>query len=93
LWSSEVLRARTTDIALRTKVVRAVLCLRERGGACSQAALAAAMGEAGYRIGPVMSRVEEVLNIDSYPVLKYDRATQQLHLDVELLRQLFEVEL
>ena len=50
-------------------------------------------GEAAWRIGGFMSKVEEVLNVDGYQVIRYDRSAKQVHLNVGLLDQLFEVKL
>jgi hypothetical protein len=93
LAHSELFKAQTGDVALRAQIVRVVRCLQLKGGSCSDAALAATIGETPWRIGPFVSRVEEVLNVEGYPVLRYDRAAKQVHLDIELLRQLFEVDL
>jgi hypothetical protein len=89
--SNKILHAQAPDASLRAKVVHAVDCLRSKGGSCSEAILAAALSATSWHIGPLLSRVEEVLNVDGYPVLRYDRAAKQVQLDVELLVQLFEI--
>jgi hypothetical protein len=93
LTDNALLRAQAADALLRATVIKAVHSLRAKGGTSSEAALAAELGEPSWRIGGLMSKVEEVLNIDGYTVLQHDRVARQVHLNVELLCQLFEVKL
>jgi hypothetical protein len=62
--------------------------LRRKGGSSSEATPAGALEEASWPIRPFLARVEEVLNLDGYQVLRYDRAGRQVYLDIELLAQL-----
>jgi hypothetical protein len=39
----------------------------------------------------VVARLQEVLNIDGYLVLRFDRVNRQVTLDLEKLGQLFEL--
>jgi len=88
---SAVLAARTTASA-RVQVVRAVDVLIERGGQMSGDAFAAAIGVLGYRVGGHIAKLQEVMNLDGYEVLRWDGGARQVHLDRGKLGQLFEVE-
>ena len=46
-----------------------------------------------FRVGGFISKLQEVLNLDGYEVVRYDPAARQVHLDREKLAQLFEVKL
>jgi hypothetical protein len=56
-------------------------------------AFAAAMGVLTFRVGGLISKLQEVLNLDGYEVIRYDAAARQVHLDRAKLAQLFEVTL
>ena len=45
------------------------------------------------RVSGFVSRLQEILNVDGYQVLRFDRQGQQVHLDLEKLAQQFEVKL
>jgi hypothetical protein len=90
---SAVLRARTRDAAERKRVAQAVRFLKSRNGIASDDAFASAMGTLAYRVGGLISRLQEVLNLDGYQVLRYDRETHQVYLDRDKLMEQFEVAL
>jgi hypothetical protein len=90
---SEVLKAQPTSAADRQKVVDAVDVLIARQCVMSAAAFAAAMQELPFRIGGLVAKLQEQLNLDGYEVLRFDPVSRQVHLDRAKLAQLFEVEL
>lgn len=90
---SEMLQARAPSAALRKQVVQAVDFLLERGGVASDEAFAAGMGELYFRVGGLVSRLQEVLNVDGYQVLRHDASARHVYLDREKLCQQFEVKL
>jgi hypothetical protein len=89
---SAVLEARA-KAAERRQVVDAVEVLLERGSVMSGDAFAAAMRVLPFRVGGLISKLQEVLNLDGYEVIRYDAGTRQVHLDRAKLAQLFEVTL
>lgn len=88
--SSAVLNARAKKAELG-QVIEAVEVLLERGGVMSAEAFAVAMKVLPFRVGGLTSKLQEVLNLDGYEVLRYDAAARQVHLDKGKLAQLFEV--
>ncbi len=91
--TSPVLEARVKTVESRNEVVQAVEVLLERGQVMSGDAFAAAMGVLTFRVGGLISKLQEVLNLDGYEVIRYDAAARQVHLDRAKLAQLFEVTL
>lgn len=89
----EMLQARAPTVARRKQVVQAVSLLLGRSGVLSIDAFARAMGEPVYRAEGLISRLQEVLNVDGYQVLRLDRTSRQVHLDRSKLEQQFEVSL
>jgi hypothetical protein len=89
---SPVLAARVPT-AHRADIVRAVEFLIERQGVASAAAFATALQVLPFRVGGLVSKLQEALNLDGYEVLRYDPGSRQVHLDVGKLAQLFEVSL
>ena len=90
---SEILAARAPSAALRRQAAQAVEFLLERRGVASGEAFAAAMNEHAWRVGGLVSKLQEVLNVEGYQVLRYDAAARQVYLDREKLAQQFEVAL
>ena len=88
-----MLEARAPTAARRKQVVRAVALLLARNGILSADAFARAMGQPVYRVAGLVSRLQEVLNVDGYQVLRYDHSSAQVHLDRSKLEQQFEVTL
>lgn len=93
LESSELFLARTSDARTRAQALRAVEFLRARRGVAGSAAFAAELGEFAARVQGVVAKLQEILNVDGYQVLRYDRQNQQVLLDLEKLAQQFDVEL
>ncbi|MFN0249186.1 MAG: hypothetical protein ACKV2T_20045 [Kofleriaceae bacterium] len=91
LATSEVLLARATDAATHALVIRAVEFLRARKGVASSAAFTAQLGEFTSRIYGLVAKLQEVLNVDGYQVLKFERVNQQVFLDVPKLVHQFEL--
>jgi hypothetical protein len=91
LSRSEVLAARVPKAADRERVIGAVEFLRQRNGVAAAAAFAQEMNEFVGRIAGLVSKLQEVLNVDGYQVLRFDRQNQQVHLDLQKLAQQFEV--
>jgi hypothetical protein len=90
---SAVLKARAPLAAARQEVVDAVDLLLSRQGVMSGDAFAAAMQILPFRVGGLISKLQEFLNLDGYEVIRYDPAVRQVHLDPVKLAQLFEVTL
>jgi hypothetical protein len=88
---SRVLEAMAPDVTRRQQVVRAVDFLLARNGVATAAAFAAEMDVPLRRAGGIVAVIQEAVNVDGYQVLKFDAAGQEVSLDVEKLRQLFEV--
>lgn len=93
LAGSPLLTARVAAASERERIVAAVEFLRSRNGVADAAAFAAELGEFPARVSGLVSRLQEVLNIDGYQVLRYDRQHRQVHLDVAKLAQQFELPL
>jgi|JI10StandDraft_1071094.scaffolds.fasta_scaffold18412_2 hypothetical protein len=91
LATSPLLVARVPNATERDRVVAAVEFLRSRNGVAAAAAFAAELGEFTARVGGLVSRLQEAVNVDGYQVLRYDRDHQQVHLDVGKLAQQFEL--
>lgn len=91
--SSPVLASLQRAASDRKQIVEAVDFLLARQCVVSEAALAGAMNVAAWRIGGVVSKLGEVLNIDGYQVIRHDSAAKTIHLDREKLAQQFEVKL
>lgn len=88
---SKVLEARASAGKRRNDVVRAVEFLLSRNGIADASAFAAAMETFPLRVGGLVSVLGEVLNIDGYEVLSYDKSTRQVRLDRGKLFEQFEV--
>lgn len=93
LYNSEMLKARANTVELRKKVVAAVHFLLVRSNAAPSAAFAAHAGVPGFQASSYVGILQGVLNLDGYEVLRFDRASQQVFLDPEKLKQQFDVEL
>lgn len=89
----ELLKLQAPKKELRDTVVRAVDLLVDRGGAMTGAAFAREFQQLERRLAGFVVKLQEVLNIEGYPVLRYDPQNNQLHLDKALLEQQFEVKL
>lgn len=88
---SEVFSASVRDAKERAVVVRAVRALLARGGVMAEAAFGREMEMLPFRVRGFVSKLQEVLNLDGYSVLRYDPVSRQVQLDKAKLEQLFEV--
>lgn len=93
LYNSEMLKARAGTADLRKKVVAAVHFLLARSNAAPSTAFAAHAGVPGFQASSYVGILQGVLNLDGYEVLRFDRASQQVFLDPEKLKQQFDVNL
>lgn len=90
---SAVLKARAPVAVARQEVIDAVDLLLSRQGVMSGDAFAAAVRVLPFRVGGLISKLQEVLNLDGYEVIRFDPTARQVHLDRAKLAQLFEVDL
>jgi len=90
---SAVLKARAPATKEREQAVEAVEILLARGPVMASDAFGASMRYLPFRVGGLISKLQEVLNLDGYEVIRYDPGTRQVHLDRVKLAQLFEVKL
>jgi hypothetical protein len=88
---SKVLEARATDAVFRKDVARAVDFLLARNGVSTAAAFATELGVVQRRVGGLVAKMQEILNVDGYEVLRFDAVAQHVVLDTGKLRLLFEV--
>jgi len=93
LYDSAMLKARASDVATRKQTVKAVHFLLQRSGAAPTAAFAAHLNQPPFRVPGLVSKLQEILNLDGYEVLRYDRKNLQIFLDKSKLEQQFEVKL
>lgn len=78
--------------ALDDSTAAAVLsALVDRGGRAHQDTVAVAAGIAANEIGQVFAAVRRLLNVDGYGVIELDADGTTLRLDMQLLREQFEV--
>jgi len=77
----------------RNDVVKAVDYLLARNGVATEEAFAAAMGQLPGRVPGFVAKLQEVLNVEGYQVLRHAPQEKQVVLDPEKLAQQFEVKL
>lgn len=79
-------RQQAARTALPDERIRAVLkALDERGGKLTRAALANQVNVPTLRVGGILSALRRVLNLDGYPVLSIDEASNTVELNREML--------
>lgn len=88
---SPVLEVRAPDAATRRDVARAVDFLLTRNGVVTATAFAAELGVVQRRVGGLVAKFQEILNVDGYEVMRFDPVAQHVTLDIGKLRLLFEV--
>ena len=93
LYECEMLKARATSAAERKKVVQAVHFLRQRGGSAASDAFASHMGIPGFQASSYVGKLQGVLNLDGFEVLRFDRTHKRVFLNVEILEQQFDIQL
>lgn len=91
--SSELLRKLAPRQQDRNEVIQAVEYLLQHRGVASEQAFAAAMGQLPGRIPGFVAKLQEVLNVEGYQVLRHAPQEKQVVLDPEKLAQQFEVKL
>ena len=75
------------------EAVLAVRVLLANNGTASAEVFAERLGVMSFRVGGLISKLQELLNRDGYEVIGYDPSAREVHLDREKLAQLFEVNL
>ena len=73
-------------------VVRALAALVARGGSMSPAALAMAVCQPALRIDGFVAKLQRLLNVDGYDIVRIERERDLVELDEALLRRQFELE-
>lgn len=89
---SEILAARAPKAESRKEAVKAVDFLMQRNGVVSRQAFAAQMGVVARRVPGLVAKLQELLNLDGYEVLRFSSESKQVELDVGKLRMLFELD-
>jgi len=95
LLSSQVLarqkemggRARVTD----EQIESVVTLLGNRGGTMTEAALAGAMGLPAHRLSGMVAVMQRILNVEGYPILDRQEASDTVVLNIPLLKKQFEL--
>ena len=83
------LAARGAPIAeLMTKLLTG---LDVRGGTAVKQALAQELAMPPFRLDGLIQNVSRILNVDGYPVINFDRASDTVSLNLDLLRTQFEL--
>ncbi|MBM4093573.1 MAG: BREX-2 system phosphatase PglZ, partial [Planctomycetes bacterium] len=80
-------RARIEDAVLR----RLLQTLASRGGSMTNPALAAAIGVAENRLNGLLAVLQRLLNVEGYPILDRQEASNTVVLNVPLLKKQFEL--
>jgi len=73
---------------LMTKLLKG---LDSRGGTAIKQALAQELGMPPFRVDGLIQNVSRILNVDSYEVIAFDRASDTVTLNMGLLRTQFEL--
>jgi hypothetical protein len=73
-------------------VVQFLEALTGHGGSMTPAALARRVGLPSIRLDGLVAKVQRLLNLDGYDVLRLDRQRELVELDVALLKRQFELE-
>jgi hypothetical protein len=92
LGTNELFKARTSNDMLRGRTLTAIAFLEQRAGIASLEDLADAVAVARFRIDGLVSQMQRALNLEGEPILERPSETQHVRLNIELLRQQFEVE-
>ena len=88
-----MLKARQSKKADRIQTASSVVFLLCRGGTVSAEVFAKHINEPVYRVEGAVSKLTEILNVDGYEVLSFNRQSRQVILDQAKLEQQFEVKL
>lgn len=68
-----------------------LIALDERGGALLLEALAGRIGMPVFRMGGFLAGLQRVLNLEGYPVISVDKASDTVRLNLELLKTQFDL--
>lgn len=93
LYSSAMLAVRCSSAEERRIVVSAVHFLLARPGGVPASAFASHMNVPQFRVGGLVSKLQEALNLDGYEIVRLERQHQIIQLDKTKLEQQFEVQL
>ena len=63
-----------------------------RGGSIMKPSLAQALGVPLFRIDGLFQNISRILNVDGYEVPSFERATETIVLNINLLKTQFEIE-
>jgi hypothetical protein len=74
------------------RVRRCLLALDAHGGKLTRAALARAVGVPPLRLAGLLTALRRLLNVDGYPVLAVDEASETIELNRSLLETQFEID-
>ena len=72
-------------------MLRCLLALDERGGKMTRTAFARAVGIPPLRLAGLLAALRRLLNVDGYPVLSVDEASDTVELNRPLLEKQFEL--
>jgi hypothetical protein len=70
-------------------VIKVLEALHDRGDAMTPAALARRIGQPPARLDGLIARVQRLLNVEGYEVLRLDRQRELVELDVPMLKRQF----
>ena len=73
-------------------VMQVLEALSGQGGSMTPAALARRVGLPPIRLDGLVAKVQRLLNVDGYEVLRLDRQRDLVEVDVALLKRQFELE-
>lgn len=99
-WITELLKSPILENQLelsgrgvpRSEVLTGLLVtIDDRGGKMTSAALARALQLSPMRLRSLVAVAQRILNIDGYPVLARDETSDTIELNLELLRQQFDL--
>jgi hypothetical protein len=80
-------RAAPTDEKIRSFLET----LDQQGGTMLQPALAQAMAQPLFRFRGIISIMQRIFNVDGYPVLSFDTASNTISINYELMQTQFEI--
>ena len=72
--------------------MKVLAALDRQGGAMTPAALARLAGVPALRIDGLVAKLQRLLNVDGYDVLRLDRERDRVVLNLDLLRRQFDLD-
>src|SRR5271165_7075790 len=76
----------------REVITTLITTIDARGGSIMKPSLAQALGVPLFRVDGLVQNICRILNVDGYEVLSFDRSTETITLNTELLKTQFEIE-